>query len=179
MHKLKMQMYSFKIKADPSEVYIPAVRSLLFFAAIIIAVSRNNHIYAFNILACIVLVISAFMAEVLLVKYRIPPLAIVGTAALLLGVCTYNIIFPLVMMAVAVAVRHLYVPPTVQVQESGISIKKTFSDKSYPWPLFNHVILKDGLLTLDFKDNKVLQLELSNPTDENGFNKFCLQKITV
>lgn len=178
MLKLKMPMYSFKIKADASDIDIPAVRSLLVFAAIIIAISRNNNIYAISIVACIVLLIAAFIAELILVKYRIHPLIVTGVAAVLLALCTYNIIFPVIMMVITVAIKYFYVAPVVNVEEEGIRIKKTFSNKLYEWVSFNDVILKDGLLTLDFKNNKVLQLELSDNADEGSFNKFCSQKIT-
>lgn len=172
-------MYSFKIKADASDIDIPAVRSLLVFAAIIIAISRNNNIYAINIVACIVLLIAAFIAELILVKYRIHPLIVIGVSAVLLALCTYNIIFPVIMMVIAVAIKYFYVPPVVDVKEEGIRIKKTFANKLYEWASFNHVILKDGLLTLDFKNNKVLQLELRDNADEDSFNKFCSQKTKV
>lgn len=170
-------MYLFRIKADASDIDIPAVRSLLVFAAIIIAISRNNNSYTLNIVACIALIIAAFVAEVILVKYRVQTVLVIGIAALLLALCTYNIIFPVLMVLIGFAVRYLYVPPVVQVEEKGISIKKTFSGKIYEWPSFNQVILKDGLLSLDFKNNKVLQVELNDAADENEFNKFCAQQI--
>lgn len=172
-------MYSFRIKADASDIDIPAVRSLLVFAAFIIAISRNNHIYAVNILVCIVLIMAAFIAELLLVKYRIHTLLLIGVAALLLAVCTLNVIFPLIMMAIAFTLRYLYVAPIVEMDEKGIRIKKTFSNKEYDWALFNQVIIKDGLLSLDFKNNKVLQVELTGTVDEEHFNTFCSQKIVL
>jgi hypothetical protein len=170
-------MYSFKIKADASDIDIPAVRSLLVFAAFIIAISRNNHTYAVNIVACIILIMAAFVAELILVKYRIHTLVVVGMASLLLALCTFNIIFPVIMMAIAFILRYLYVPPIIQAEEKGIRIKKTFSNKAYDWALFNQVIVKDGLLTLDFKNNNLLQVELNETTNEESFNAFCAQKI--
>jgi hypothetical protein len=175
--KLKMPMYSFKVKADASDIEIPTVRSLLVFAAIIIAIYRNNHIYSLNIAVCITLLIVAFLAEILLVKYRLHSLLVISIAAVLLAVCTYNIIFPIIMLIVALTTRYFYVPPVVEAKEEGISIKKTFSNKLYPWAFFNAVILKDDLLTLDFKNNTVLQLEVENSINEIGFNDFCINKL--
>jgi|GEM_PF-1266297 len=170
-------MYSFKIKADASDIDIPALRSLLVVAAFIIAISRNNNIYAVNIVACIVLIMSAFIAELLLVKYRIPKLVLTGAAAVLLALCTFNLIFPILMLAIAFALRYMYVAPVVEAAEKNIRIKKTFSNKAYEWALFNQVIVKDGLLTLDFRNNKVLQVELDEMVDENKFNEFCSREI--
>jgi len=49
--------------------------------------------------------------------------------------------------------------------------------KKYPWSDFNNVMLKDGLLTLDFKDNRLIQkeaIEEDGPdADEDEFNAFC------
>jgi hypothetical protein len=48
----------------------------------------------------------------------------------------------------------------------------------YDWSAFNNVILKDGLLTLDFKSNRLLQKEIADDdeeddADEEEFNSFC------
>jgi hypothetical protein len=48
----------------------------------------------------------------------------------------------------------------------------------YDWSAFNNVILKDGLLTLDFKNNRLLQKEVADDeeeddADEQEFNAFC------
>ena len=143
-------------------------------------ISRNNNLYAINIAAAILLVAAAFFTEVILVKYRIKTLLIISLAAVLLALCTYNIIFPVIMIAVVFATKYFYVPPVVAVEEKGIRIKKTFSDKTYEWPQFNQVIVKDGLLSLDFKNNNVLQLELISEKDlsEKSFNEFCDKMIT-
>ena len=41
---------------------------------------------------------------------------------------------------------------------SGIKIN-TFIERDYQWSDFNNIILKDGLLTLDFVSNKIIQVE--------------------
>ncbi|GAC1384828.1 MAG: hypothetical protein NVSMB45_13100 [Ginsengibacter sp.] len=52
-------------------------------------------------------------------------------------------------------------------------IKDGFFSKVYEWEGFNNVILKDNILTLDFNNNKVLQVE-TEPLGENeeSFNTF-------
>jgi hypothetical protein len=51
----------------------------------------------------------------------------------------------------------------------------------YPWSAFNNVILKDGLLTLDFKDNRLIQKEAEEDDDpdagEDEFNEFCRHRL--
>jgi hypothetical protein len=48
----------------------------------------------------------------------------------------------------------------------------------HDWSALNNVILKDGLLTLDFKNNRLLQKEVADDdeeddADEEEFNAFC------
>ena len=50
--------------------------------------------------------------------------------------------------------------------------------RSYVWTDFNNVVLKDGLLTLDFKNNRLLQKEVVDEEDEDDadeaeFNDYC------
>ena len=52
--------------------------------------------------------------------------------------------------------------------------------KTVDWSEVNNVILKDGLLTIDFKDNKLFQqLILNSDADvnEKEFNEFCRQQL--
>lgn len=53
--------------------------------------------------------------------------------------------------------------------------------KKYQWTDFNNIILKDGWLTLDFANNRVLQREIADDeddeADEDEFNAFCQQHL--
>lgn len=57
---------------------------------------------------------------------------------------------------------------------------KSFPNRSFNWDTLNNVILKDGMLTIDFKNNKIIQqLITENNTDEAAFNQFCRQQQTI
>ena len=48
------------------------------------------------------------------------------------------------------------------------------------WDEVNNVILKDGLLTIDFKNNKLFQHIILNSDEdisEKEFNEFCNQQL--
>ena len=49
------------------------------------------------------------------------------------------------------------------------------------WQDFNNVVLKDGLLTLDFKNNRLFQKEVlddgEEEADEDEFNEFCRRQL--
>jgi hypothetical protein len=63
-----------------------------------------------------------------------------------------------------------------------------FLEKGHHWKEFNNVVLKDGLLTLDFINNKVFQVEPewnktqiieAYPEFEKEFNEFCRQQLFI
>jgi hypothetical protein len=59
-------------------------------------------------------------------------------------------------------------------------IYPSFPSKTFWWQELNNVILKDGLLTIDFKNNKIIQqmIDESKPSvDEKEFNEFCRQQL--
>jgi hypothetical protein len=55
----------------------------------------------------------------------------------------------------------------------------SFPPKKIKWADLNNIILKDGLLTIDFKNNKIIQqlIDENNPVDENEFNHFCRERL--
>ncbi len=58
----------------------------------------------------------------------------------------------------------------------------TLIKRRLDWSMFDNVILKDGLLTLDFKDNRLLQREIADDdeeddADEDEFNAYCRSRL--
>lgn len=57
----------------------------------------------------------------------------------------------------------------------------SFPKKTIGWSELNNVILKDGLLTIDFKTNRILQSEIvdsETEVNERQFNEFCNKQLT-
>ena len=56
-------------------------------------------------------------------------------------------------------------------------VLNTLVRKRFVWAAFNNVMLKDGMLTLDFKSNRLLQKEVDEEeegdADEDEFNEYC------
>lgn len=58
----------------------------------------------------------------------------------------------------------------------------TFPRRHFQWNELSNIILKDGLLTIDFKNNKLIQSEIdaqTTPELEKDFNEFCRSMITT
>lgn len=67
----------------------------------------------------------------------------------------------------------------VKISEKKIEIPY-FPEKKADWNEMSNVILKDGLLTIDFKNNKILQQMILNSdwdVNEKEFNEFCRQQL--
>lgn len=60
-------------------------------------------------------------------------------------------------------------------------LMNTLIKKRYQWSEFNNIVLKDGIITLDFASNKVIQKEVEDDEDddaeEDEFNDFCTAMI--
>lgn len=70
-------------------------------------------------------------------------------------------------------------PLEIGISDENIVIN-TFFRKRYPWSAFSNVVLRDGLLTLDFTNNRVLQREIiSDGTNETEFNRFCREQLSL
>ena len=65
-------------------------------------------------------------------------------------------------------------------QKKGVE-KLNFPRKLFEWELFDNVILKDDILTLDFKNNRILQAEVAagNDVDEAAFNSFVDSQVEM
>ena len=69
--------------------------------------------------------------------------------------------------------------PIVSVSENQV-IYPSFPRKKIDWQELSNLIIKDGLLTIDFKNNKIIQqqiADISSTIDEKEFNDFCRQQL--
>ncbi|MFM2139359.1 MAG: hypothetical protein RJA57_1666 [Bacteroidota bacterium] len=85
---------------------------------------------------------------------------------------------PILMMVVflyVMAVRS----PILALSDTGVRLEG-FRTRSIGWEELSNLVLRDGLVTVDFRNNRLLQQELlpdSDPIDEAAFNRFCTERI--
>ncbi|MBK8608589.1 MAG: hypothetical protein IPL84_01170 [Chitinophagaceae bacterium] len=68
----------------------------------------------------------------------------------------------------------------VHFSAEGIHLTRVFKTVVFPWTEMANVVLKDDLLTIDFKSNKIIQVEISEQgvvVDEGSFNLFCVDQM--
>jgi hypothetical protein len=86
----------------------------------------------------------------------------------------------------AIMERQVKFPLEIGFSESQV-VFNTLLKKKYNWSQLSNVVLKDGLLTIDFMNNRLLQREVEEEVEEEEvseeeFNAFCrmqLQKTSV
>ncbi len=65
----------------------------------------------------------------------------------------------------------------VSIDEEKI-IYPSFPKKEFHWQEIKNLLLKDDLLTIDFKTNKLIQaLVVETDVDEEQFNEFCRERL--
>ena len=75
--------------------------------------------------------------------------------------------------------KPVKVPAEIAFNSEEI-VFNSFPKKSYGWSVISNVILKDGLITIDLKDNTLIQKEVDEPVSkeiENEFNAFCKEQL--
>lgn len=60
---------------------------------------------------------------------------------------------------------------------SNVVTKMNFPQKAYSWGLLANVKLKDNILTMDFRNNKLIQLEIECDINEMQFNEFAQRQL--
>ncbi|MEK7226322.1 MAG: hypothetical protein AAB221_11625 [Bacteroidota bacterium] len=67
----------------------------------------------------------------------------------------------------------------INITKEGIIYSSIFKKKT-GWQQLNNLLLKDGLVTIDFKNNKIIQQaidEIKTSVNEQEFNEFCRQQL--
>lgn len=94
----------------------------------------------------------------------------------------FAVFFPIVwVMAIDMG---LLILSTVALQKTVFLFDKSevnkvnFPAKKFKWDQFSNVILKDNMLTLDFKNNKFIQAEIETVNiNEDAFNTFAKEQL--
>ncbi len=71
---------------------------------------------------------------------------------------------------------------TVVFGEDGIQLTRVFKTVIFPWAAMSNVVLKDNVLTIDFKTNKIIQVEIVDTAmvvNEFEFNRFCTRQLNI
>lgn len=90
-----------------------------------------------------------------------------------------NILFFVLYFIAAILEKQVKMKPTVGFTKERITFN-ILPKKTIMWQDVSNVVLKDGLLTIDQKNNKLYQKEIEDiftAEVESAFNEFCKQQI--
>ncbi len=181
-----MKQYNFVITLRQQGFHlINAISQLMLFFAVVIFIYQalqNNYIYVLNITVSTLIIALCIYFYILskkennIVYYRF---------ALLLAAVGWfvqperNIFFSMLYLFAAIIEKQAKFPQEIGVNEEGI-IFNSFPKKFHAWNELSNIIIKEGIITVDYKNNKLFQKEIESKVSydlETEFNEFCEVKL--
>jgi predicted neutral ceramidase superfamily lipid hydrolase len=172
-------MYRFSLTDSGSGLELTITRALLALAGFTSFVVQNGYLYIVNIAAGIALLLAAITVKSILARVKINRPMFLVFASVILFVATGSLIFGIVLLLFGLSTKFLIKESMIEITQTGITLPKMWAATHHSWSEFNNVVLKDGLLTLDFRNNKLIQLAVSEVDlpPEQSFNEFCRSQI--
>ena len=178
-----MQQFDIILKNDKIKSYRTIALIILMLNLAIFVFMLFYDEYRYEAASAILLVgIYIFMRLYFIKKYKqgnyLDQVVIFVLAGCWLGLQNYFMVAALVVLGV---LYHLSLEKLQFVFTKEKVTKLNFPGKEFEWNAFNNVILKDNILTLDFKNNKLIQAEIekSQNINEQQFNSFAQSKLKV
>jgi hypothetical protein len=175
-------MFTFVLKENKTGLEILTTRILLAVAGIAVLLYANEISYTIKISAALTLFLGSYFLQMIAKKLKITRVAVLLIATGVLWIGTHSFICAGILCCYAVLLNFLQKKPEVIIDKNKIVLKKLFKEDAYEWEAFTNIILKDGLLTLDFADNKLLQLNIDDhktTVHESLFNSFCSERLAA
>ena len=172
-------MFTIRVKDTSPDLEIFVSRAMLMLAAFAAVFYPVSNYYICIFCSMVLFFASLFVKKIFRV-FKINQFFLSLFAAVLLFIATHSFWFAVFFIVFGKMVKYVYHSPEISIGNSGVTVKKTLSNKQYKWTKFNNVVLKDNLLTLDFVNNKIIQVYLDNEgndVDENAFNVFCSDQL--
>lgn len=189
-----MKHYEYVITTKiPDYKRIDGISQLLLFLAIIVFVfSSLQNWHSASTSPVIRLIAAAFIAIYWLYcriiatkKDRIPyyrigfSIAVIGWLTLF-SVSKWAIVIAVFYLIAAFLERQVKFPEEIGVDKSGVTFN-SFPKKHHSWSELNNLLIKDNMITIDYKNNKIYQKEIEFDVSddiENEFNQFCSQQLS-
>jgi len=156
------------------------VTRAMFAVAAAAAFARYTDFGLPSILAAAALIFAAVYLKVLLRILKAPVIVMLVIAIVVLCLLTWSPYFAIVLVLHWALEKIIAKEPKYLVDLNGVKITKLLNEKLYTWVEIQNVVLKDGLLTIDFKNNHIFQSPVTTKDvqpDEKSFNQFCRQQL--
>lgn len=176
-----MEKYAIVLKNEKAKTY-PIISWLIvvlnFIAFLYFGISRSLNIISFPFIAAVLLTLIFIWLQTIKKNSKIAS-------------HKFRFFFPVIILAWisipfywATAINFLlFVIQDITARSLTVTffedriIYPSFPERTIPWQQLNNVILKDRILTIDFKNNRIYQNEIISNVNEAGFNDFCKQQL--
>ncbi len=158
------------------------VTRAMFAVAAAAAFARYTDFGFLAILVTFSFIIAAVYLKALLGYLKIPVIVMLIIAIVLLCLVTQSLYFAIVLVLHWALEKFIAKEPKYEIDLNGVKITKLLNEKLYTWADIQNLVLKDGLLTIDFTNNHILQTPITSKDkqiDERAFNQFCLQQLQI
>lgn len=173
-------MYTFQAHTDTRSTDVYVLRTLLLAAAGWVLLYGASSSTWFRYPAASTLLVLAWFCRFLQMRPSITYSRLVILGALLLLLSIRNPVHAILFAAFASLPRFFYGNGKIGVDEKGVSLPHYGRTKRHAWSELQHLVLKDGLLSIDFRNNRLVQLLIETDqttVDEKNFNEFCRQQL--
>ncbi len=179
MKEFKIRLPNEKVKAYNRISIIVLAINLLAFGLLFF---KQNTLPAYIAALCMMFIISGalftFISKNIRLQNKLTVISIALAAVSWIIIGDYML--GVLMGAVAAVSYSTLQPPFVVVGEHGLHYP-SFPKQFFTWDTLNKVLLKDDVLTIDKKDNKLLQFTLPNVNmtqeEQKVFNAYCAGKV--
>lgn len=171
-------MFSFRLKNTNISIEIYVTRALFAIAAVAAYVYTGNVYVRYG--SVILLLAVAVFTKTILKRYKVNQLVLLGAGAVVTLLTSGSVVFALILIIYGVFLKLMGKETKLEINTETITVQYALYSRIYKWADMDNVVLKDGILTLDFKSNKIFQSEVKEnetPVNEQKFNKYCAEQI--
>ncbi|MEP6926410.1 MAG: hypothetical protein ABI834_02185 [Ginsengibacter sp.] len=174
-----MQQFEITLKNDKIKFYkfIALLLALLNLAVFIFLLISDVHFYeaaAALLLSGLYLIYILYTAKKNHRIFFVSEITFFILAGSWVALQNYLIAFACVLLGI---LYHLSLQKLQFVFNEHFVKKINFPQKQYEWEMLSNVMLRDNILTIDFKNNKLIQLEIESNLSEVNFNQFAQQQL--
>ena len=176
-------MYNYILHLQESEkpvrfnfIFFALMLNLGFFSWLYYSGKQTGLIVIMGIVMCIAYLVFHLMTKRNMLKKFQPGVAFF----FLLVVWVFaEEVLPAILNGMSIA-AVIYFNRRIKVSfNDKVIIINSIPSKKWMWKQFSNVVMKDGLLTFDFKSNKLIQWQVEEINiNEPEFNRFCVEQIT-
>ena len=175
-------LFTFYILNQRMELQVIFLRSLLFlmsFGCIFFDPYQSKRVV---FVSMFILLLLAIFSKAIVLKFKSKLNYIIILVSLFLLIINQSIVFSLLFLFFFYLSTFFYKNTSLLIAENGVQIPGPIRSNLVAWSLLENVVFKDGLLTVDYKDNRIFQLMVKEPPSEfvaHDFNLFCKEQISL